>query len=619
MADIDLTLGGDSAGAVKALNETGEATGNLSKASAKAWKEIGDYAKTAGTVVAAFGVASVKAFMEADRVQKQLVRAAGEHAEALGEQADAMERLFAVDGEVIKQSQTLLTQWGGVGAASEEVTRAVLDYAAATGQDAVQATQDLIRNVESGGTGLAKLGIHFDATGNKGEDLSRAVDALGKKFGGAAGADAASLHGQVSAVGLAFERLQEDIGESIASMSQQAGVASKLIEILGALDEFAFWKQGDAHEKASTRAAAWVQAQKELTNAQQEMSMLATSGNASPTLLAMFLQDVERAQAKVDALKASAAPLLPGLDTVSGDTNKEMKDGDARIKAAQAHAEKMETLRAKNIEDFRKFQKDWDEVDLHATEQQEKIHGDMLKRIEEHSFATWDAIDDASKKSAEKLGDAMAKVAETQREELKKQEKLWADAGTAIGAAFATSLGRELERLMEGGDLDAGEVVANIIGDVLAVAGQVIGTAVGAAYGGPAGGQLGGAIGGAVGGLAGTGVKALGKAGRQKKYHSGGPIGDEPERYHSGGPLGSDEMPIIAQKGENMWSRADVAGAGGQRAVEQMKGGGPKFSFTINTIDALGTRQFFENDGGRGFFNALRTGRGSLLPAFGGG
>jgi hypothetical protein len=284
---------------------------------------------------------------------------------------------------------------------------------------------------------------------------------------------------------------------------------------------------------------------------------------------------------------------------------------------------------------------DQEEMDLHAEELDQKSYEQELemsaKRVKAdikegadklaaaQEFVTKDL--EIEKKREEKYAEMKHTADMKVIDDMYAQQKAWADAGNAIGMALVNSVSSALQQLMTGGEQDAGIAITNVIGDVLATAGQVIGTVIGGMYDNAA---LGGAIGGAVGGLAGAGVKAAGRAGaasrtadalKAKTYHDGGEIADiDVPRYHSGGPLGSDEMHIIAQKGEHMISRQGVANMGGHAAVDAAaKGAGARFNFTIQTIDAIGTKQFFENDGGRGFFNALRTGRGSLVPAFGEG
>jgi hypothetical protein len=626
--DLSLNINGNASGATAAFAEAGEGAGELGEAvgkSAVKWQELANVAKAAAAAVVKFGVDSVKAYAESEKIQRQLVRVSGDYADALGEQAEALSKLYAVDDDVIKQSQVLLTQWGGVGAASKEVTEAALNMAAAFGGDVNTATEDLIRNVESGGTGLAKMGIHFKATGDKGKDLAAAVAAINEKLGGAASANAASLTGSLESASLAFEDLQKSIGASITSFLSETGVINGVTGALRTLDEFITQKQTRGLLDEGLRQTDVMQAKLNLATAEQQLRELKASGGGD-TLIRLFQTDVDNAQAALDKLVGSTKSLtLPGVESVTGRTNKALKGSDSSEDDIVGGNKRL-GISAEYIQE-----KTAEVVDAMA------LQSLAIQEAQEKQFK---AEQEAEKDQAAQIADIRAKAAEDQLraadasyrdqrrlqdDALRKtlaQEQEWARAGNAIGAAFVTSLSNQLQRMMAGEDLDAGEVVANIIGDVLAVAGQVIGGAIGAAYGGNA--QLGAAVGGAVGGLAGAGVKALGRAGRKpRQYHQGGPVGDEVElpRYHSGGYLAPDEVPMIGQKGEYMLSRQHVANMGGKAGVEQAinNGGRPQFSFTIQTIDAAGTRQFFENDGGRGFYNALRTGRGSLQPAFGGG
>lgn len=173
-----------------------------------------------------------------------------------------------------------------------------------------------------------------------------------------------------------------------------------------------------------------------------------------------------------------------------------------------------------------------------------------------------------------------------------------------MGAGLVNAIGKQLQRMAEGGEADPAELVGDVLSVVLAVAGAVIGTYLGAP-------QAGAAIGGLAGNLLKIGITSA--AG--KKHHDGGPI----ERFHSGGwpGLGPDEVPMVGQVGENMWSRADVRRAGGPAAVEDLKrGGGRSTVVNISALDALSFQDSLGRDAGRGVFNAIRIGRGELAPLF---
>jgi hypothetical protein len=91
--------------------------------------------------------------------------------------------------------------------------------------------------------------------------------------------------------------------------------------------------------------------------------------------------------------------------------------------------------------------------------------------------------------------------------------------------------------------------------------------------------------------------------------HNGGWVDDSGPYFHDGGwpGLRPDEVPIIAQKGERVLNR--------QESLEYTRGsGGGRGSITmnINAVDAKSVRELLTGEGGRGFYNAVRTGRGML-------
>ena len=637
--DLSLNVNGNSSGAQAALAGAGGAVSDLGDevgASVVKWQELAAITKKAIETVVKFGIDSVKAFAESERVQKQLVRVAGEHADKLSEQAEAMSKLLAIDDDVIKQSQMLMVQWGGVGAASEKTTKAILDYAAATGQDAASATQDLIRNVESGGVGLAKLGVHFKATGDKGKDLAAAVEALNGKFGGAAAADASSLHGSIEKVSLAFEDLKKDIGGSIAEMIQQTGVAGTLTEALRNLREFMGGSEREKMFAEARRMGEWVQAQTELVNAENALKDAKADPNVGITILEAFQDDVTRAQAKVDALKASTQALVvPG---VTGQTNKGIKGDAADLAAAEAHVEKMKAIGEKNSEQLRAAMKRDQEVDDEAAAQQVGSYADQLKAeadfVHERIKTAKDTADELAKirvdeekkaaAAAEKTHDASLKKQEEASKEsmerMKKEQERSRQAADQIGAAFVNALADQLSKLAEGGEFDAALFVSEILASVVGIAGGIIGTALGAP-----------AVGAAIGNLAAMGIRAGGSAiskanhrgNTVRKYHSGGWVGDEAElpRYHSGAWIGPDEQVAVLKHGERVLSPSEVGAMGGRHGVDAAARGrsGPTIVNHIQAIDTKSAAESFTDGLGRGMRLALKSGRGDLPALLGAG
>lgn len=599
MADIELILDGTATGAVAAFNDAGEATDDLAEKTGKAaakWAEMAAVAKKAAEAVIRFGVDSVKMYAESERVQRQLTRAAGEYGDALGEVAKAQSRLYAVDDDVIKQSQTLLVQWGGLGAASKEVTQAVLDYASATGQDAVSATRDLIRNVESGGVGLAKMGVHFKDTGDKGKNLSAIVEAVSKKFGGSAAADAGSLVGTTNAARLAFEDLQKAFGGLLATVAERSGVLSGVTTILRDIATGA-----DVVGKAFARLPGFLS------------EAIKGKGDANAALLS-------NARDLAFDLAMPSSPALPGLDAVSGATNKALKGGGGS---------KLAELHQQNLDEMRQYQRELDQLDEHARQRDEEAYADELARSAKIVEATIKEAEERVKvrsemlakiekenadhlekmaKEEQKAADASAKA---QAEAIKKREQQWRQAGDTIGAAFVNALADQLAKLAQGGELDP----ALFVGDVLAATVGTAATVIGTMYGAPA-------VGAALGNLAAVGIRAgassisaANKKGRAS-FHDGGWVGAP--RYHDGTWVGSEEQRAILLNGERVLSRNEVRNAGGPRAVDAMaRGGGSRVNVYVSAIDSRSVAESAERDLGKGVRRALRSGRGDLPALFG--
>lgn len=630
MADLQINIKGDSSGGVKAFDDVGAAARGTEKdaeSTKKAWQALGAGIATAAAAALAFAAASVKAYVDSEKVQRQLTRAAGEYTAALSDQAEALSKLYAVDDDIIKQSAILLTQWGGSAAASEKTTKAILDYAQATGQDAVSATQDLIRNVESGGAGLAKMGVHFTATGDKGKDLDAAVTALGKKFGGAGGAYASSLAGQAESATLAFEDFQKAFGQMVAELLSKDGVVVKLTASIRELTQELF-----------TPAAAKKAQSQDYVRQQLKMWEDAASGKVEVFKDVANGIKVSFEEAQENVAKWSALLVTDGKDKnvtagprVGGETNKSLKEKDAVAAAAKAHAKEMQDLSDKNAEMMRKSMKDQDTVDAHSEESRVKEVDSFWKVVEEEAKANKERLkndfdfqkrlakeqDDEAEKRDKAAHDALAKSTKESAEATKKKEAEWASVGDQIGAAFVNGLSAQLESLSQGGEFD----VAVFVGDILAAAFSVAATAIGAAYGQPA-------LGAAIGNIGSMGIRAgasaIGKSERQARkarntYHEGGWVGDEAElpRHHSGAWIGPDEQQAILQHGERVLSRSEVRSMGGPGAVDGMAKGRGGVTVNIHAIDSKSAAESFESDLGRGMRRAQRTGRGDLPALLG--
>lgn len=640
MADLQLNIKGDSTEAVDAFKDTGKAAEKSGEAAEKALKRTKEEAKATKEVLkdmakafaavaaaaAAYTVAAVKAWSDGERVQRQLARATGDYAKELGEQADAMGRVYAVDGDVIKQSQTLLAQWGGVGAATKETTKAILDYAAATGQDAIAATNDLIKQVETGGAGLKKLGVDFTATGDRGKDLAAAVDGIAKKFGGAAAADSAGLNGQAERAKQAFEDLTKAWGGMVGSFVEKSGVLDTVATKLREITSSVFTPEGE--KKAQTREF-WLE--------QKRIYEEGLSGRL--TLYKDFANGVtmtwEEMQTELAKIETQLRPDWQDALTRDGKRGK----ATGTTAAAEGIAAKAQAEMLKELSDQK--QKAWrDDLkaeEMHELEQADKKRDAFAKdldfeagRVKEALKKRKELLDGYDAIRVEEEKRAAASAERMAQEEIKAQEeaaKKLADlqkskeqqarqSADAIGAAFVNGLTAQLSKLAEGEELDP----AMFVGEILAATVSAAAAIIGSVYGMPA-------LGAAVGNLAAMGIRAgasgisaQAKKGGRRSYHTGGWVGDEAElpRYHSGAWIRPDEQMAVLQQGERVLSRAEVTAMGGPRGVDGAAGGSrPGFVVNVSALDAKSAAESFVSGVDRGLRDALRTGQGflpQLLP-----
>lgn len=609
MADIELTLGGNADGATQALNETGQATKDVASETGKAtvqWALMADVVMKAAVAVVKWGTDAVKMYAESTRLQAQLNRAAGEYGEVLGKQAEALSKVYAVDDDVIKQSYTLITQWGGAGAATEETTKAVLNYAAATGKDAVAATQELIRNVESGGVGLAKMGIHFKETGKRGDDLTAAVAAINAQLGGAAEGDANSLVGTTRAASLAFDDLKKSVGGMLAKLLDESGALSFITMRLRELKVVAEVLAA-VLPKLPGFLGGVVRGNIDVSTAADEIEQ-----TANAALLGAMGADNQTAGA------------LPAVANVA--TNKGAKDaGGSRKSAADLAAENLAARKAEyegiEILALRAAQQEEDQYAAELERSAKRVElamkeGEDITAAMQLSIAKDLEAEEKRAKEADKLEEKQIKDS---MDRARQKATAAAQAGDVIGAAFVNALGDQLSKLAAGEEFDVALFVGDILASVIAVAGTVIGTA----YGQPA-------LGAAVGNLAAMGVRAgagavsaSNKKGRAKTYHSGGWVegGVDLPRYHSGSWIGSDERPAILQTDERVASRQEVKNAGGRDALDAvLKGQGraPAINVSIMAIDSKNAAESFMTDLGRGLRDALRSGHGDVPVLLGG-
>lgn len=603
------------------------------RAGAEAFKFISDAAKEC-----------VHQFEAQEKADRQLRREAGELTDVFKKQASAMQEQLGVSDDMVEKMQTMLLRFGEAPDQVEATTRALLDYSAATGHDALEATSTLLRSVESGRTAFKELGLVYDKTGRASADLGEVTKALAGKLGGAAAAEAGTLEGNARQAKEAFGELQEAVGGFIVSLLPAAHAISTTAQAIRDLQELIFGDQEAKYaEKARKETQALVyqaEAFKNVKFAQEQLDAAMKAPSTGPDQIVILSDNLKAAKryadeatAAIHALEAGSAA-LPGLKGPDRQTIKGRASEDQELKEqAKLDAEHLTML------------VDFDKAKLDETEKANKAEQD--KYAEELSFSIeYDLKDQARREKAaadkalqnrkddeeeDKRWEAkqkkMMKDFDANQKELDREAKMINDAhqklktqmqemGLQIGQAFVSALTQVMQQAMDGTETDFLGVAADLAFSV----GSIVAAGFSTAY--PV---LGPAIAmglSAVGSLVHT-ARAKSwreeQAARKSKQHDGGWI----ERAHDGREFGmsSDEEMIIAQAGERMLSRSEVARMGGQQGVDQAargsgsRGGG--LHVTVVAQDSNSVREFFEDRGGRGIFNALRTGRGSLTPLFG--
>ena len=624
MADLRLSITGDGSGGAGAMREVAQAAGELDgatkklgdstkKAGESAKLSVADYISLGGQIKAAagplldFAKQSIAAFEEQEKADRQLEIVAGDLTEAFKDQASQMQQTLGVSDDMVERMQTLALRYETLPTNVEPATRAILDWAAATGGDAESGMQTLLRSIEFGQDKIKGLGIEFESTGNKTTDLTLAVDALTKKFGGAADGMADTLAGRTSKLTEAFGELKESLGGAFDAVDRGLGFTDAL---------------STGFRNLSANISDFVQIAKNAASfGWGDWLAHGTGGAAAPfDALAAGTKQFD-----TDGSDADPVDGVRGAGRISKTTfNKTNKADKAAAKAAA------KSFQSDNSKTFSDEQDELDAALALRSENSARAHNERMQAEQERANAALiDEMHRHDKEEAKRVEKVMAdgdakneRIAATeekhlknlndiQQRETKKQAATMKAAGEAVGLAFVNALGEALSQAIDGGEADATEIAIDTSFTIL----SAIGGALASYYGGPVAGAA-----------VSTGLGLAGKMAKKdyvshkapKKKHDGGWI----DSYHSGGWPGAstDEEMAMLQHGERVLSRQEVSRMGGKGGVEAAARGrgGAAPTFNISTLDSGSFQDFMGDRGGRGFFNAVRTGRGMLAPLLGG-
>lgn len=211
--------------------------------------EIGKAGMVAFAAISAIVVKSLTAYREAEEAQNALTRSmvnAGVYSKSLAadykKQADALAAVTTFEDDAITAAQaTLQTHLKGI-AITPQLTKAVLDLAAAKKMDLSSAAELVGKTIGTETNALARQGIQISDTTDKNKRLAEVVHAVNSSMGGQAEAAAKGL-GVFDQLKNSVGNLFEELGGRLAPMFGVIGnilnkLANDTSQTSGAMDMF---------------------------------------------------------------------------------------------------------------------------------------------------------------------------------------------------------------------------------------------------------------------------------------------------------------------------------------------------------------------------------------------
>jgi hypothetical protein len=272
---------------------------------------------------------------------------------------DSMEDLTKVNDETISSVLGLLTQFGRLeGQELKRATRAVLDYSAATGVDAVTAATQLSNVIVKGTGRLAGINTKFDEGATAADRYAKVMGQL-ESIQGTAESRGKTFEGGLAQIGIEFERLEEAIGKNIiqseAFRTVMAVVAKLIKTATGIVTQhgdamrqlIVWWAQGALFiTKLAVQFAVW---ETELVSAQirtaEFLATIAALVAAMGAVAAKKLLGIDATGLAMAA--AAAAKLLPTLERARAAVGEFGAAGNEALKALD---DALQTLKVANVD-----------------------------------------------------------------------------------------------------------------------------------------------------------------------------------------------------------------------------------------------------------------------------
>jgi hypothetical protein len=325
----------------------------------------------------------------------------------LSDQAEALEHSMFVESEQVRQVPAMLLQYGVAPGVVKKATESIVQYAVATGKDALTATQSLLSAMESGREGLRRFGVVIKDTHDFTQNLSQAADKLTAQFGGAAEEAVQGFTGSMKALEVAQKDLTKALGNFLINSDLGHQVVNKLTQALQGMTH-ALSEEHAQDERAIRNTEAHTKALNDLISARKFLKDLeeAERQRANPTTelqIANLKKGIELIMARVRATEE--AMRKDSEATVAGVQNtkkiEDVKESAAtaelrRSKNALMNADDIRKEEEKHIERLRKLAEAFKKVE-EANVKAKEFFGEAMQDQVEKWFKTLSNTDDFEK------------------------------------------------------------------------------------------------------------------------------------------------------------------------------------------------------------------------------
>lgn len=174
-----------------------------------------EMAISAGAALVEAGAAAVESARKQEEAEKGLTAVLREGSEALFDQAYALQQKTAFSDLEIIASQQILAEYGLQKDQIEQMTPAILDFAAAQGITATEAASVFADNMAGTSTSLNEFGIDLKGAKDDSNKLGVAMDGLKGKFGGMAEQAGNTGSGAIDKLKNSFEEAKNQLGNGL--------------------------------------------------------------------------------------------------------------------------------------------------------------------------------------------------------------------------------------------------------------------------------------------------------------------------------------------------------------------------------------------------------------------